>query len=335
MTKNDLLEADKLLAYCAGKLDDPVAVEHIRSSEACRKWISEHRLIRLLAKSGVAEDKQADISPEKLTQFADEELPQDEMLTIENTLAKNSILFEDYLATRMERIAENEPAPSKEVDERVLNLLLSNAAPQQQTSSSDRGFLSEIILKIQNSLSGFFGPSYWVQAGAIAAVLLIAVVGGKQMGLYGEPEFQRLIIASLESKDPILKFRGGASRAKIATMSEGVLTSINWRLHRKVADALTDFEKTPSKQSLEVVATTLVRTLNEGIARSRLADDSIESEVLAALSKGATFDLEKIDGIQIQPELWKRIKSGSIERTLLDVTVVKTKLNLLYFALAK
>ena len=58
MTKNELLEPEKLLAYCAGKLDDPVAVEHIRSSEACKKWIGEHRLIRLLAKGGEGQQQQ-------------------------------------------------------------------------------------------------------------------------------------------------------------------------------------------------------------------------------------------------------------------------------------
>ena len=334
MTKNKLLEPEKLLAYCAGKLDDPAAVEHIRSSEACKKWISEHRLIRLLAKSGESKEGPSDITQEDLSRFVAEELPQEEMLGIENSLSKNSRLFEDYLAIRTERIAANGPTPSKELDERVLNLLLSNAAPPSQSTKPVRSSLSDGISKIQDFLADLFSPGHLAWTGGIAAALLIAVVGGKQIGLYGAPGMRPLIVASLESNDVNLKFRGSTTVRKAATASKGVLTSVVLQFDPNVAHALSNYEKTPSKQMLG----NLVTILNDSVAK-------IEPEAFTELTKGARFDPEKIDGIQIHPSLWKRAKTEII------VSIIETvdpdaspnlrksegvpTLNILYFALLK
>jgi hypothetical protein len=340
MTKNELLEPEKLLAYRAGELDDPVAFEHIRSSEACKKWISEHRLIRLLAKSGEGQEEPSDISQETISKFVAEGLPPDEMLEIEDALTKNTNLFEDYLAIRTEQIAEHGPAPSKELDDRVLNLLLANVAETPRPADPVRSPLSDRGSKIQNYLTSLFAPGHLAWAGGIAAAFLIAVVGGKQIGLYGVPQVRPLIVASLESDDVSLKFRGGPTVKKAATVSEGMLTSIVLQFDPKVADALLNFEKTSSKQMLGA----LVTALNDSVAQ-------IEPEVFTELTKGARFDLEKIDGIQIHPSLWKQIQSDSSKNPKIVVSVIEAAdpeappnlrksespptLNILYFALIK
>ena len=55
--KNGLLETGVLMTYCNNTLDDPDVVTQIRASAECKKWVSEHRLLRLLLNSDQTTEK--------------------------------------------------------------------------------------------------------------------------------------------------------------------------------------------------------------------------------------------------------------------------------------
>ena len=69
-----------------------------------------------------------DISPQEITSFVAESLPPLEMLEIENALAIDDDLFDDYLAQRAMFVAEEGPSPPEELDDRVLELIRASAA---------------------------------------------------------------------------------------------------------------------------------------------------------------------------------------------------------------
>jgi hypothetical protein len=327
MKENELLEPEKLLAYCNGKLDDPEAVAHIRSSPACKKWISEHRLLRVLVGSGEGQKGQTDVSPEKLAKFVAEELPPEEMRAIENALIGKDDLLEDYLVQRTEHVAVNGPKPSKELDERVRNLLLGSiSTPSQSTLVAADSSPSDSFSEIFKSFFEFLAPNRMALAGGMVAVLLIAVIGGKQVGLYGSLDFQPLIVASLEAPDTTLTFRGSTPKRDIATVTDGVLMSISLQLSPKISEALRDFGDDATERTFQA----LVATINDSI-------NDLPTDVLKTIEKDVRFDPENLEVVQIHPSLWKQMQSDPAKKHLLFISVVDKKsdgqtLKTLYFS---
>jgi hypothetical protein len=330
--KNDgLIEPQKLLAYCNGDLDDKDAVEAIRSSEDCINWVSEHRFIRILMKSGEQENVTSDISRDKLAKFVAEELPSKEMLEIESALIRDPQLLDEFLAIRTERIAENAPAIPKELDAGVRNLLLSNAI--EASTSAERpaqNTLSSKSSSIREFISNIFSINRLSLAGGMAVVLLVAIVGGKQVGLFGSSDGHPLIIASIETSDVALTFRSSGVARKPFTISEGKLTSIDLKLIGDIRAALIDYERDPSNEGLRM----LVAAVNQSV------------ELTAMKAKELSFDYRQIGVIQVHPLLWEKIRSDGGTKSIVKVSVVKNSdptqkadkvspFNILYFSFAK
>jgi hypothetical protein len=128
----ELLEPAILMAYCAGDIDDPETIRHVQSSEACKSWVSEQRMIRVLLKCNASKGKEGSVSSEQMKKFVSEDLLPGEMVDFENLIARNPDLLEDYLDLRMHSLAEALPGPSKKLEDSVLNLLLNNSIPNSE-----------------------------------------------------------------------------------------------------------------------------------------------------------------------------------------------------------
>jgi hypothetical protein len=336
MKNDELIEPQKLVAYCNGELDDEDAVEAIRSSEVCKKWISEHRFIRILAKSDEQEYMPSEVSRDKLSQFVAEELSSQEMLEVESALTRDPRLLEEFLAIRTEHIANSGPAIPEELDNKVLNLLLSNA---METSGVAEGSIHNIFSEKVSGIQKFFAELvsanklYW--AGGVAAVLLLVIVGVKQIGLIGSPDGRPLIVASMESSDIVLNFRGIRVSKKPITISKGELILIELQMVSNIGKAVIGYESRPSKETLSI----LVAAVNETVKRTALE------------ARDARFDLRKIDGVQVHPSLWEKIKLDGASNSKIIVSIVKipdrnepltskkmdqkSQLNVLYFSPSK
>jgi hypothetical protein len=315
MEDNELLEPEKMLAYCEGKLDDPEAVAHIRSSAACKKWISEHRLLRVLVGSSEGQDGPTDISPEKLEKFVAEELPPEEMRAIENALVGNDDLLENYLVQRTEHVAAKGPIPSRELDERMRKLLRGSvSAPSQVAPVSAGSSLTDRLSETIESLFEFLAPNRLAWVGGMAAVLLFVVISGKQVGLYGSPDFPSLILAGIEPSDTTLTFRGSRQKKDIATISEGKLTSVYLQLTPKMTEALKDFEGDATESSFQKLVTAINDAIND-----------LPPDILRALVNDVRFNPEDIDTVQILPSLWKQIQVDPIKKRVLSISVVDKK----------
>jgi hypothetical protein len=163
MADDEFFTPKMLMDYCEGTLCDPDAIANIGSSYACKRWLREYRLVRIFARCIECPDQSQDtepdewaedeadgseyvssaqvldpdefgsnygfpsIVPQAITNFVAENLPPEEMLEIENALAIDDGLLDDYLAQRVIFVAEEGPKPPEELDNLVLDLIRASA----------------------------------------------------------------------------------------------------------------------------------------------------------------------------------------------------------------
>jgi hypothetical protein len=314
MDSDSLLEPEILMAYSDNKLDDLSLVEQIRASSSCKKWISEHRFVRILIRSEKNLDPERAMDPEKLEMFIAEDLNPQEMFEVEGILITNKDLLEKYLAQRSIHIAETKVEIPRELDQRVLNLIRESGSLSE---TSPTMIMEEprpnVLAGLWDTLGNLLSPSHLAMAGGFAAALIIAVVGGKQIGLYGTPDFNPLIVASIENPEEFLSFRGSSEVQEISTNSDGELSSVVLHLVPALIDGLEQFNQEPSRESLDA----LILTLNQTVIQ--IEDETLKETLLLDNS----FDASVVNAVQIQPSLWDQIETKSSKAQKILVSLIE------------
>ena len=314
MNTESPLEPEILMAYSDNDLDDQELVEQIRASTACKKWVSEHRLLRMLLQNKNNTKVPQAITPAKLKLFVAEELSPQDMVETERVLVTNNGLLDEYMTLRAVHIAEGAAIVSEELDQRVLNLIRANPlTPRKSTTAIADRTRPNILTTMWDACLEFLSPRQLAMAGGFAAALIAAVIGGEKMGLYGGPDFHPLIVASLENPEEILTFRGSSKPKGISTNEKGEITSVVLPINPSLIEELKTFEGDPSQGS----AGSLVRILNGLISKEKDKDPGLsQSQIIG-------FDVSSIDAAQIQPTLWDQIQANSPDLELIMVSLIE------------
>ena len=243
MTTDDLREPEELLAYYEGTLGDAEAVAHIRASEACKNWMRDYRLLKILGSDHGPQPQssttniaqRSEFRIKQLSEFMDEKLSSEEMRMVEGSLATDPDLFDEYMSIRMEQTAAEAPPIPQVLKDDVLKMLLDNApvsadaaskshAAVKATKSGTRRPEAVASKSLSDWLVGgileFTSPRRLAWAGGLAAVLLVAVVGNRQINGSDMPG---LMLAAYPP-EVVLKFRGAGSQPKIPSEKKALST---------------------------------------------------------------------------------------------------------------
>ena len=144
-----------------------------------------------------------------------------------------------------------------------------------------------MLTSVWEACMEFLSPRQFAMAGAFAAVLMIAVIGGEKMGLYGGPDFRPLVVASLENPEEILTFRGSSKPKRISTNDKGEIISAVLPLDITLVEGLKNFESGPSQETAQF----LVETLNKLVSKEK--DKDSQSEIVAFDSSAASETFPK------------------------------------------
>jgi hypothetical protein len=142
------------------------------------------------------------------------------MQAVEDILAHDPQLFDEYISIRMEQTAAVAPSIPQKLDDNVLQMLLDSAQvskPYMQPASPVSR--PDWFVRIADFFADLTSPHRMAWAGGLAAMLLVAVIGGRQAGLMGGTNMPPLILAAYESNDVVLKFRGGTKDEKAVTLT--------------------------------------------------------------------------------------------------------------------
>jgi hypothetical protein len=327
--KSELLEPAILMAYCAGNVDDPEVIEHVQSSESCQHWLSEHRLMRVLLKHVAHPKNDNSIARDKIRKFITEEDTMDGMLATEDLISGNPKLLEEFLDLRMHHLADMAEGPSKALEDNVLNQMLSGAAEYSSKEKQKTAILTDSTPKLGPSINEwisrvtqFLSPPRIALAGSLAAAALVAVIGGKQIGLYGAPDYRPIIVASIEQADVLLRFRGGrkqmnARATKKPQNNSGIkLNDVLITADAQLVKKIQILGDKPSQKN----ANQLIDYVNSSIFK-------LPKSVRDQMVYGKGFETENIDAIQIQPKLWAKlggdVSGGMIENLRLRLRTIK------------
>ena len=194
MNVDDLKVQKKLIAYHSGTLSNARDILEIQSSAEAVTWLQEFRFLRILASDRRAETGHEDISKTDIREFCLEKLRPAEMLKIERALTCNSALFKEYIALKLEVSCDKKTNIPSALDANVKSMLFEQGKNKNSDTPhavlKNPTWLNSAMQKLYVSLQ----PKKIALASGFALASVVALVGTKNIGLWGQPTFSPLIV---------------------------------------------------------------------------------------------------------------------------------------------
>ena len=296
MNVDDLKVQEKLIAYHSGNISNETDILEIQSSAQAVTWLQEFRFLRILASDCRVETEHEDISQTDIRKFCLEKLRPTEMLKIERALTYNSALFKEYIALKLELNCDKKTNIPSTLDANVKSMLFELGKNKNSDTLhavlKNPTWLNSAMQRLYVSLR----PRKIALASGFALASVVALVGTKNIGLWGQPTFSPLIVQNFDLNSLPQELQRQI-RLKNATISNNnSLETIHLNLSPKTKKLLISFSESPDQET----ASSLIQSINMSI-------ELLPKRTKEKVGK-ARFRIENIQSIQIEPQLFQRLR---------------------------